>query len=436
MNRSYGILSVLAVAASLLATQPAFAQTTTDPAKLQQAKSLFIAGARAYTDRKYEVAIQAFEQANAIVPGAPVVFSIGQCYRKLYISTSRPEHVREAIKRYRDYLKMAPTGDRASEAEQAVQELSVIESKFAPGEGAASAPIAPKAKTLLSVSSSAEGATFTVDALPAASAGESIEVTPAKHHVRVSAAGYVDEERDLLAAESQITTLDIPLRERAAKLTISGTNGARVLVDGRDFGETPLSRADLPPGPHQIALVKTGRRYYSEEIEFTRGAEKKVRVDLEVSGQRKGSYVAFAIGGAAVLTGGVLSLLALSQESSATDIRDASDNGFLLNDPTRSKDGTAGDSRILEYNKYRDRRDSYNTASYVAYAIGGVAIATGFVLFTFDTPSPTGARRKEEKAPVPTTDKTAPDSKMMERGISFKPSVSPLFLGGAFEGRF
>jgi hypothetical protein len=56
----------------------------------------------------------------------------------------------------------------------------------------------------------------------------------------------------------------------------SRPSGARVLVDGRSIGTTPLRATDLPPGPHRVRFERDG--YHPWATSFTAVAGREVRV--------------------------------------------------------------------------------------------------------------------------------------------------------------
>jgi serine/threonine-protein kinase len=64
-------------------------------------------------------------------------------------------------------------------------------------------------------------------------------------------------------------------------LEVSSTpSGALVQIDGRDAGVTPITLADLTPGPHRIVLTAKGRRPVAQQVTIEAGATLKVVAPL------------------------------------------------------------------------------------------------------------------------------------------------------------
>src|SRR5262249_6577953 len=141
----------------------------------------------------------------------------------------------------------------------------------APAAGAA-APPPIKAQTRLMVESSTPGAMVSLDSEKPGPAPFISEVKPGKHHVVVTSDGYFDGERDVSAIEGEIIPVDMTLKERPAKLTVEGTSGAQISVDGRFTGTVPQQAPiELTSGRHLVTVTKSGYKAFSQELDFTRG---------------------------------------------------------------------------------------------------------------------------------------------------------------------
>jgi serine/threonine protein kinase len=73
-----------------------------------------------------------------------------------------------------------------------------------------------------------------------------------------------------------------PSREASMEI-VSRPAGARVVLDGRMVGTTPLRVSGLTPGPHDIRLEREGYRLWSGTITATAGRLTRVAASLEVS---------------------------------------------------------------------------------------------------------------------------------------------------------
>lgn len=421
------ILSSLTLASAfVLSTNVALADNT------EEARTLFNMGAKAYEMGQYNAAIQAFDQAYRAAQRSGILFSIAQAHRRQYFIDKKPEHLRAAIKRYREYLGQAEQGGRKADAAAALAELEPLAAKLAEAEGeSGEAPpptIEVEQRTRLMVSSPVQAATIIVDNGKPAEAPLIAEIKPGKHTLSVKAEGYFEEKRDIQVSPGGVTALDIPLREQPAHLSIETNGKAQISVDGRMMGMTPLSRAiDLPAGTHLITITKNGFDGYSEEIELNRGEKKSISTTLSMSTQRKAAYAAFGVGLVAGGLGVVTGLLSAGAEKQALDIQNRIDAGQI---------DCRGDDKcqdITDYNNSLKARDTLRTAT--GALIGGavVAGATGLVLYLFDQPKVRTPSPRKEKAPSPAT--PSPDKeKSLE--LSASPVIIPGFYGGSFSARF
>ena len=119
-----------------------------------------------------------------------------------------------------------------------------------------------------------------------------------QHVVRVSRQGYVTEQRRVtLSARLPAQTVDVTLKPtqppapaRAARETnrFVGTVvvesrpvGAKVFLDGKGLGVTPLSVPDVAVGSHVVRLEMSGYRRWSASIRVVAGERERVAASLE-----------------------------------------------------------------------------------------------------------------------------------------------------------
>ena len=121
-----------------------------------------------------------------------------------------------------------------------------------------------------------------------------------QYTVRVSREGYVtDQRRVTLSARKPAQTIDVALKKPAAPAParvareVSGSGfvgtlvvesrpvGAKVFVDGRLAGVTPLTMADIKAGSHVVRLEMTGYRRWSTSIRVVAGERDRVAASLE-----------------------------------------------------------------------------------------------------------------------------------------------------------
>ena len=73
-------------------------------------------GAKAYASGRYDVAIEAFEEAYAIAAKPAIVFSLAQAERKHYFATKDARYLRRAAEHFRKYLADDGAGARRADA--------------------------------------------------------------------------------------------------------------------------------------------------------------------------------------------------------------------------------------------------------------------------------------------------------------------------------
>lgn len=399
MRRFPAIAFVLALAS------PALADENTD-----QAKMLFSAGAAAYEKRDYTQAIQAFEAAQRLAPRPAIVFSLAQAHRRQYYAEGKAEHLKAAVDGFREYIKEVPRGGRHEDAMQALQEL---------GANADRGHEADVASVSIN-SSGTRGAHIVVDGGMPSEPPLIGPLGTGSHRVVISADGYVTETRDITAVAGKMIALDVPLREKPAHVALNAPGGAKVDMDGRPMGDTPLSAPiETTPGVHLLSVMKNGHEAFVREIELGRGEDRRIDAPLPASKQRK---IALAMIGTAVVAG-VTSAAFLS----VTLVEQAQANALANIQATRALTKEEGAS----YSDLRDARNSWAVATAATFA-GGVTLGVvGLLLYAFDTPRADAARHDMDQ-PKP---KTTPEHKDPTE-LAVTPIVGPNVLGASALLRF
>ena len=403
-------------AVSIFAAPAAHAQN----ADVDRAKTFFNAGARAYDAGDFTTAIEAFEAAEKLAPRPAILFSIAQAHRRQYFLDGKPEHLRVAIQDYRGYIDATPPGQgRRTDAAQALTDLVPIADKLAPDTGAKTA----EAKhTKINVSSPQPGAQISCDNAAPTAPGVplTLEVRPGNHPCKVTAAGFFDATHDVMAVEGEFVPVEVTLTERPARLIVMNANGAEVSIDGRTAGVASAAGISLPAGVHLVAIGRNGHNAYVQEVEFLRGEEKKINVDLGSSGQRKIARGALVLGGAGIVAGGVFTVIALVEEGRAKSVLEKSGTQNLTGDD------------LSAYDSARTARTTWTDAAIVGFGAGAAIAATGLVLYLFDTPNLTNPTMPPDAKPVP----QAPMKRGEPTEIGAAPILAPGFIGGAFTARF
>jgi hypothetical protein len=333
----------------------------------------------------------------------------------------KPEHLRIAIQDYRAYVDATPPGQgRRADAAQALTDLVPIADKLAPDAGT---KITDTKHTKINVSSPAPGAQVSCDNGKPTEPGSplTLEVKAGNHVCKVTAAGYFETTRDVLAVDGEFVPVEVVLTEQPSQLSISGADGAEISIDGRMVGVASSSPISLVAGVHLVAVSRNGHNAFVREIEFSRGQEKKIDIDLRMSGQRKIARGALVLGGAGIVAGAVFTVVALVEEGRAKSVLDKEGSQNITN------------ADLATYNSAHDARSTWTDAAIVGFGAGAAIAATGLVLYVFDAPNTTNPTASPDT--IPKT-QTPPSQRSEPREIGAAPIVAPGFIGGSFTARF
>jgi hypothetical protein len=416
------IVSVAFALSVMCSASASFAQAP--DASVEQAKMLFNAGTQAYAKANYTDAIKAFVAAYQMAPRPTILFSLAQAERRQYFATENDQELlRTAIGHFRQYLNEVKEGGRRADAVAALGELEAhVPAGTTPAPAPTPAPVAPPQETQLVVSTATPNATVWLDGEKADSVPLIKNVQPGKHHIKVSADGYFDDERDVTAVKGVPLPVDVPLREKPALVSVSAPDGSDVAIDGRFIATTPLNRPiEVAPGAHLFAVTKNGYKAYTSSMRLERNQHANVAVHFDKTPQRVTSLVLLGTGAASVVAGGVFTVLSFSQQSKAQKVLDQRNTQNIL------------PSDVQAYNDAVDARDRWKTVAMFTYGAGAALIVTGGVLYLFDRPQVTApAPETPDNAPKPAPEAPKKDMEMMGAA----PIVGPGMLGAGVFGRF
>jgi hypothetical protein len=412
------------VLAALLVPAPAAAQKGKEKAgDVEQAKALFNAGAQAYEAGRYTAAVEAFQASYKKAPRPAIVFSMAQAYKRQYFIDKKAENLQEAIRNYRLYLDQVPQGGRRADAAASLNELEIVATRLGVNDKAASEPSAPpsgdRLKTRVTVTSPTPGARVSLDGRASVEVPLLEEVTPGKHKVKISADGYLDVVRDIVAVEQDLVALDQELREKPARIEIKAPPGAQVSVDGRFVGTMPLPPMDIAAGKRFIAITHNGYKPFGRELDLARGKSQRVDVALTRTAQRKWSYAFFTASAVSGAVGVAASLVALGYQGQAAEL-----------EKKRLRDGLTA-TQFGDFRRHVDERNTYRDAAFATFAFGAGLGLVGSALYAFDQPVP--------PQPPARSDTTSPKSTPTQGpsiDIAIAPALSPSFAGAGLVGRF
>jgi hypothetical protein len=181
---------------------------------------------------------------------------------------------------------------------------SALPVEAAPTDAPLAASPRPPAPTPAAPAAQAAGGSLQISASPQANIyldGERGGMTPrnldrvplGSHTIRVTRPGYAEQEQTVvLTAEEPSARLAFTLRRGSAAaptaprsvLTVlieSTPPGARIRIDGRDLGPTPLMVRQLRPGTHALDVRMPGYRPWSQRLTVAAGDSRRVMATLE-----------------------------------------------------------------------------------------------------------------------------------------------------------
>jgi serine/threonine protein kinase len=235
--------------------------------------------------------------------GAPAVASVPPATAPSMSSTAPPgREFTEAAVSGDTVQPKPPASARPTPIRPAVERPNATNEK---GTTKAAAPSATAPGRLL-VRSTPAGARVFVDGREQGQTPATIrDLTRGTHRIRIVRDGYVAEERRIaitVAQPSQTMTVDLkrtgaPAGGRStgppaaapatvgasvgALTVISRPDGARVFLDGRLVGTTPLSLPQVAAGEHAVRLEREGYRRWSSSVRVAGGQGQRVTASLE-----------------------------------------------------------------------------------------------------------------------------------------------------------
>jgi len=403
------------IAQALLATSLALAAPTARAGDDSTARAYFETGAKEFEKGNFLVAIRAFDQAHALTGRPGLLFSIAQSYKQQYAIDGKAQTLKKALEFYRRYLAEDATGKRRREATQSITDCEALLSRLPPEE--ATAPAETTMPTQLSIMTQAEGATISVDGAKPKPL-EVVEVTPGTHKIVVAAPGYFSEEREVPVRQGQLMAFDVPLREMPARLTIEGRAGAEITIDGRPLGALPLTAPlEIEAGSRFVTVSLNGFNSFTTDLDLSRGQTMSVRADLDRTRQRIASFVLFGAGVAFAGAGVAMAVVAANDGARAKELDDIRRTKYLEQ------------AQLKEYTDYRDAQTSFRNGATAALNVATGLGALAFLLYYFDEPRLTPARKKDA---LPKPKETSPGL----HDMAIAPSAGPGYGGLSLEARF
>jgi eukaryotic-like serine/threonine-protein kinase len=144
-------------------------------------------------------------------------------------------------------------------------------------------PVAALAPAAFRIESEPSGAEVWLDDRSRGTAPVALpDLQPGRHKIRVEAAGYAPAELSLeIPPGAPPPPLRFVMEPVAARIAVtSEPPGARVQLDGRAVGSTPLEPMAIPPGRHRVQVDKAGFSPFSREVVTRLGEGLEVNATL------------------------------------------------------------------------------------------------------------------------------------------------------------
>jgi tetratricopeptide (TPR) repeat protein len=336
------------------------------------AKQLFLAGQQAYDAGRYDIAIRAFEAAQALAPSDLLVFDLAQSYRKKFLAVGDYDALDKAIELYRRFVATSANGHERPMATDAIAELLIIAAKRNDTAPRSDTPESDyhQPKTEIMVVSNAPGALVSLDGKEASRAPLLEVVTPGQHRAHATAPGFLPADAAVTAVAERFVVSEVRLQPLPALLQLSASRTGALQMDGATVGKIPAGAFEVAAGHHHLQLRSRGYQLWERDVEVERGARLQLRADLRPTTQRRAvRWVGLAAGlfGVAAITSGIVwatsyrSAVALFPKTAA---------GF---GPYNQAVSTSNEARI---------------GTSVCIAIGGSLAITTLLLYLIDQGSP------------------------------------------------
>ena len=307
------VVSVALVLCLALSARTAFCQERVDAPnspsdeslaeqRRAQAAAKYQRGVDAYAAAQYKDAAELFLEADKLSPSAPLSFNIARAEDHLGNAAG-------ALRWYRDYLRRAPTAKNAGEVRTKIAALA--------------SSLAERGVQQLTVLSNPEGATVQIDDQPAVIAPWTGELSPGRHHLTFSRAGYADVQRDIELGANEPIDVSVQLEQKpAVPAPISekaATNTSYAApARGPRLGALPWVTLGVGGAALGGALTfELLRRRAENDAKHASQVGYQAQLDREQSRQTT-ARIFLGVGGAFVVAGGLMMLFDTRPQSQST----------------------------------------------------------------------------------------------------------------------
>ncbi len=298
-----------AIAGALIAlglhASPAYAD---DPATRDAARDRFKLGAQAYTEGRFKDAIDLFLEADRLSNNPAFSYNIGQAYEELGDAAN-------ALRWYRSYLRDLPGAPDQAEVQPRVL--------------AAERHLAERGVQQVTVLSSPEGATVTIDGQRVGVAPWTSELSPGAHQVALELRGYSDAAASFDLPKEHAIDVVLPLHKLPDPLAVvvSAPAAGPACADASSSSWVsrvgPVTWATLGVGVAGLGTALGLELSRKGAEDAARGAPTNLVGEDEyhrATSLETAARVALGVGGAVTVLAGVLFYVDLSKGSSSVKV--------------------------------------------------------------------------------------------------------------------
>ena len=295
------LFATLCVAEGARATEPAEpSPQAADDARRAEARDRYEAGVSAYGAGRFKDAVDLFLAADRLSPSAPLSFNIARAYEKIGDDSA-------ALRWYRDYRRRAPTAPNAAEVGANIERLE--------------ARLKSKGVQQITVLSVPDGATVNIDDATAGITPGTFDLPPGRHRLVLIKRGYADAEAEVELAADRAQDVTLRLETAAVKAEGAPVAAAPVVAPPPTPSpvKAPTPEASKGFGVWPWVVMGAGVATLGGALTFEllrQSAENAAEDDptqvgyhdhLEtMKSRRTAARVLAGVGGALVVTGGVL----------------------------------------------------------------------------------------------------------------------------------
>ncbi len=247
-------------------------------AAVKKAKFHIGLGAKFFKKGKYAEALAEMRKANAAIPIPATIFNMARCYQEM-------GQYAEAVEYFQQYMEEGDNKKKLKKTEAALAEL--IPKAF----GSVEVTCRPAGSKVEIAGVGAGPCPYVKEQVRA---GKWTMVTSATDHTRV--------RQELTVKPGERSRVSVTLKRPGRLSVTTDPAGAKVYVDGKLAGDSPLQKHELPEGEHALGIGLEGFRDAKRKVQVPGGDSVKVAVKLE----RKGGKLKLTSdpGGASVFVDG------------------------------------------------------------------------------------------------------------------------------------